>query len=74
MQVSNVLARNCRTAGVQGAPTSLIGSIVRNPESRSGQAVETSYPCPELVDGQVNRKAHGWGCGIEMPEEANAAL
>ena len=30
MQVSNVLARNCGTAGVQGAPTSLIGSIMRN--------------------------------------------
>jgi len=36
--------------------------------------VETSYLCPELVDGQVNRKAHCWGCGIEMPEEANAVL
>ena len=45
-----------------------------NPESSSGQAVETPYLCPELIDGQVNREAHCWGCGIEMPEEANATL
>ena len=45
-----------------------------NPESSSGQAVETSYLRPELVDGQVNRKAHCGGCGIEMPKEANAVL
>ncbi len=35
LQVSNVLARNCSTAGVQGAPKSFIGSIMWN--------VETSY-------------------------------
>ncbi len=66
LQVSNVLARNCSTAGVQGAPKSFIGSIMWN--------VETPYLCPELIDGQVNREAHCWGCGIEMPEEANATL
>ncbi len=32
MQVANVLARNCRTAGVQDAPKSLIGSLTRNVE------------------------------------------
>ncbi len=35
LQVSNVLARNCSTAGVQGVPKSFIGSIMWN--------VETSY-------------------------------
>ena len=32
MQVANVLARNCRAAGVQGPPTSLKGSIMWNVE------------------------------------------
>ena len=32
MQVANVLARNCGTAGVQDAPKSLIGSFMRNVE------------------------------------------
>jgi hypothetical protein len=36
--------------------------------------VGTSYFRPELIEGQVNHKAHCWGCGIEMPEEANAVL
>jgi hypothetical protein len=45
LQVSNVLARNCSTAGVQGAPKSFIGSIMWN--------VEISYLRPELVEGQV---------------------
>ena len=35
LQVSNVLARNCGTAGVQDTPKSLIGSFTWN--------VETSY-------------------------------
>ena len=35
LQVNNVLARNCSTTGVQGAPKSLIGSIVRNVETLS---------------------------------------
>ena len=66
LQVSNVLARNCSTTGVQSAPKSFNGSFMRN--------AETSYLRPELVEGQVNRKAHCWGCGIEMLEEANAIL
>jgi len=37
MQVANVLARNCRTTGVQSTPKSFIGSFMWN--------VETSYLC-----------------------------
>ena len=37
MQVANVLARNCSTAGVQDTPKSLKGSLTRN--------VETPYLC-----------------------------
>jgi len=36
--------------------------------------VETPYLCPELVERQVNRKAHCRGCGFEMLKEANAIL
>ena len=32
LQVSNVLARNCSTIGVQGIPKLLIGSFMRNVE------------------------------------------
>ncbi len=35
LQVSNVLARNCKTTGVQGAPKSFIGSIMRNVETKT---------------------------------------
>ncbi len=35
LQVSNVLARNCKTTGVQGAPKSFIGSIMRNVETQT---------------------------------------
>jgi hypothetical protein len=63
LQVSNVPARNYRTTGVQGAPKSLTGSIVRN--------VGTQYLRPKR---QVNLKAYCWRCWIEMSEKANAIL
>ena len=61
--------RRQKTAGVQGAPKSLIGSIMRN--------VETPYPRPEIVEGQLKPQGipswRDWGCGRKMQEEANAA-
>ncbi len=35
LHVSNVLARNCYTAGVQDVPKSFIGSIMRNVEPQA---------------------------------------
>ncbi len=55
LQVSNVLARNCSTAGVQGAPKSFTGSIMRN--------VEISYPRLNTQAGETVRHTVG-GVGV----------
>ena len=55
LQVSNVLARNCSTAGVQGAPKSFIGSIMWN--------VETSYLRLKTRAGETVRRTVG-GVGV----------
>jgi hypothetical protein len=54
--------------GVEGTPTSSIGSTVRNPESRSGQAVETQSHRPlgrltvRHADGGLDRDAERSEC------------
>lgn len=52
LQVSNVLARNCSTVGVQDTPKSFIGSIMWN--------VEIPYPRLNIQAGETVR--HTVGC------------
>lgn len=63
MQVANVLARNCGTAGVQDTPKSLIGSFMGNVEPQSFAPL-----------GQANRKASCGRSGLRCLKEAKALL
>jgi hypothetical protein len=66
LQGINVLARDCRTTGVQAAPKLSVKTITRN--------VETLSLRHECDAWQANRKAGRWRGNFERSEKANAAL